>query len=82
MLLPSAIAAISGAPFADAIFADPGAGRGILVAVIAAISAFGTGNSLLLFAAESSPHSWRSAAILPPVFARDQRGWVRRSALC
>jgi len=69
MLLPSAIAANSGAPFADAIAPILGPLAGMLVAVIAAISAFGTGNSLLLFSAEVS----RTLAIardLPPVFRR------------
>jgi APA family basic amino acid/polyamine antiporter len=69
MLLPSAIAANSGAPFADAIAPILGPVAGMLVAVIAAISAFGTGNSLLLFSAEVS----RTLAIardLPPVFRK------------
>jgi APA family basic amino acid/polyamine antiporter len=54
MLLPSALAAKSGAPFADAIAPILGPIAGGLVAVIAAISAFGTANALLLFAAEIS----------------------------
>ena len=69
MLLPSAIAANSGAPFADAIAPILGPVAGMLVAAIAAISAFGTGNSLLLFSAEVS----RTLAIardLPPVFRK------------
>lgn len=69
MLLPSAIAAKSGAPFADAIAPILGPVAGMLVAAIAAISAFGTGNSLLLFSAEVS----RTLAIardLPPVFRK------------
>jgi APA family basic amino acid/polyamine antiporter len=41
----------------------------MLVAVIAAISAFGTGNSLLLFAAEVS-RTLAEARDLPPIFRR------------
>ncbi len=51
LLLPSAIAASSGAPFASAIAPILGNGAGAIVAVIAAISAFGTCNALLLLAA-------------------------------
>jgi APA family basic amino acid/polyamine antiporter len=69
MLLPSAMAATSGAPFADAISPILGSLAGILVAVIAAISAFGTGNSLLLFAAEVS-RTLADARDLPPIFRK------------
>jgi APA family basic amino acid/polyamine antiporter len=69
MLLPSAIAAKSGAPFADAIAPALGTAAGILVALIAAISAFGTGNALLLIAAESS-RTMAQARDLPRIFAR------------
>jgi basic amino acid/polyamine antiporter, APA family len=67
LLLPSAVAARSGAPFADAIAPILGPVAGMLVAVIAAISAFGTGNSLLLFSAEIS-RTLSEARDLPPIF--------------
>jgi APA family basic amino acid/polyamine antiporter len=69
MLLPSALAAKSSAPFADAIAPALGAVAGALVALIAAISAFGTGNALLLIAAESA-RTMASARDLPSTFAR------------
>jgi APA family basic amino acid/polyamine antiporter len=72
MLLPSAIAAKSGAPFADAVAPLLGSAAGILVAIIAAISAFGTANALLLIAAESA-RTMGEAGDLPPVFARANR---------
>jgi APA family basic amino acid/polyamine antiporter len=69
MLLPSAIAAKSGAPFADAIAPILGPVAGMFVAVIAAISAFGTANALLLFAAEIS-RTLAVAGDLPRVFRK------------
>jgi APA family basic amino acid/polyamine antiporter len=69
MLLPSAIAAKSGAPFADAIAPILGPVAGMVVAVIAAISAFGTANALLLFAAEIS-RTLAGARDLPAVFRK------------
>lgn len=72
MLLPSTLAAKSGAPFADAIAPLLGNAAGILVALIAAVSAFGTANSLLLCAAESS-RTMAQAKDLPPFFARANR---------
>jgi APA family basic amino acid/polyamine antiporter len=69
MLLPSVIAANSGAPFADAIAPLLGQVAGIFVALIAAVSAFGTANSLLLMAAETA-RTMGEAGDLPPVFAR------------
>jgi APA family basic amino acid/polyamine antiporter len=72
MLLPSAVAAKSGAPFADAIGPLLGNAAGILVALIAAISAFGTANSLLLVAAESS-RTMAEAGDLPSLFGRANR---------
>jgi APA family basic amino acid/polyamine antiporter len=71
-LLPSAVAAKSGAPFADAIAPLLGTAAGILVAVIAAISAFGTANALLLIAAESA-RTMGEAGDLPPIFAKANR---------
>lgn len=67
MLLPSVLAAKSNAPFADAIVPILGPIAGMLVAIIAAISAFGTANALLLFAAEIS-RTLAIAGDLPPVF--------------
>jgi len=69
MLLPSATAAKSGAPFADAIAPLLGPVAGIVVALIAAVSAFGTANSLLLMAAETG-RTMGEAGDLPPLFAR------------
>jgi APA family basic amino acid/polyamine antiporter len=80
MLLPSAIAAKSGAPFADAIEPLLGPAAGILVAIIAAVSAFGTANSLLLMAAETA-RTMGEAGDLPPVFARANRGGAPAGAL-
>jgi APA family basic amino acid/polyamine antiporter len=69
MLLPSAVAMTSGAPFADAIAPLLGAAAGIIVALIAAVSAFGTANSLLLVAAETA-RTMGEAGDLPRVFAK------------
>ena len=69
LLLPSAIAANSSAPFADAIAPILGNGAGALVAIIAAISAFGTCNALLLLSAEVG-RSIAGANDLPPLFRR------------
>ena len=69
LLLPSLVAANSGAPFADAIAPMLGSAAGILVALIAAVSAFGTANSLLLIAAEST-RTMGLAGDLPPAFRR------------
>ncbi len=68
-LLPSALAANSSAPFADAIAPILGPGAGALVAIIAAISAFGTCNALLLLSAEVG-RSLAVAGDLPPLFRR------------
>jgi APA family basic amino acid/polyamine antiporter len=72
MLLPSVVAAKSSAPFADAIAPALGTVAGALVALIAAISAFGTGNALLLIAAESA-RTMATAGDLPAAFARSNR---------
>ena len=72
LLLPSALAARSSAPFADAIGPILGSAAGILVALIAAVSAFGTQNSLLLFAAEVT-RTIAGARDLPPVFRKTNR---------
>lgn len=69
MLLPSAVAMKSGAPFADAIAPLLGGAAGMLVALIAAVSAFGTANSLLLVAAETA-RTMGEAGDLPRVFAK------------
>ena len=80
MLLPSAIAQKSGAPFADAIAPLLGATAGIFVAIIAAVSAFGTANSLLLMAAETA-RTMGQAGDLPPIFARPNRRGAPAGAL-
>lgn len=80
MLLPSATAAKSGAPFADAIAPLLGNAAGILVALIAAVSAFGTANSLLLVAAESS-RTMAQAGDLPSVFGRPNKVGAPAGAL-
>jgi basic amino acid/polyamine antiporter, APA family len=72
MLLPSAVAANSGAPFADAIAPILGGVAGIIVALIAAVSAFGTCNALLLLGAETG-RTIAGARDLPPVFRRTNR---------
>jgi APA family basic amino acid/polyamine antiporter len=69
LLLPSALAANSSAPFADAISPILGNGAGALVAIIAAISAFGTCNALLLLSSEVG-RSLSIAGDLPPFFRR------------
>ena len=80
LLLPSAIAAKSGAPFADAIAPTLGSVAGILVAAVAAISAFGTGNALLLIAAESA-RTMGQARDLPAVFTRSNRAGAPMGSL-
>lgn len=72
VLLPSAVAAASGAPFADAIAPILGSVAGMLVAGIAAISAFGTANALLLFAAEVG-RTMAEAGDLPVFFRKTNR---------
>jgi APA family basic amino acid/polyamine antiporter len=69
LLLPSLVAAKSGSPFADAIAPLLGSAAGMLVAAIAAVSAFGTANSLLLIAAETA-RTMARAGDLPPFVAR------------
>jgi len=80
MLLPSAIAANSGSPFADSISPLMGSAAGILVALIAAVSAFGTANSLMLMAAETA-RTIGQAGDLPPIFARPNKVGAPAGAL-
>jgi APA family basic amino acid/polyamine antiporter len=68
-LLPSAITAGSKAPFADAISPVLGPLAGTLVALIAAISAFGANNALVLSGAQVM-RSLADQCDLPPAFAR------------
>lgn len=75
MLLPSALARESTAPFADAIAPILGSGAGGLVALIAAISAFGTCNALLLLSAEVG-RSIAAAGDLPHLFSRTNAAGV------
>ncbi len=72
LLLPSIVAARSGAPFADAISPLLGAAAGMIVAIIAAVSAFGTANALLLVAAETT-RTMANAGDLPAIFGRANR---------
>ena len=69
LLLPSAVAAASGAPFADAVAPVLGGVAGAIVAIIAAISAFGTANALLLLSAEVG-RTLANAGDLPRLFGR------------
>ncbi len=75
MLLPSLIASKSSAPFADAIAPILGPTAGIMVAIVAAISAFGTCNALLLLSAEVG-RSVAGANDLPPLFRRTNAAGV------
>lgn len=79
-LLPSAQAAQSGAPFAEAIAPALGPLAGALVAIVAAISAFGTGNALLLGSIETM-RAIANAGDLPPAFARTNANGVATLAL-
>jgi basic amino acid/polyamine antiporter, APA family len=80
LLLPSAVTAKSGAPFADAIAPLLGSAAGMLVAIIAAVSAFGTANALLLIAAETS-RTMGQAGDLPRLFARSNKVGAPAGAL-
>lgn len=79
-LLPSALAAGSKAPFADAIAPVLGPAAGTLVALVAAISAFGANNALVLGSAEVM-RSLAKQGDLPPLFARTSAGGVPRAAI-
>lgn len=74
-LLPSSQAAQSSAPFADATAPLLGPIAGAFVAAIAAISAFGTCNALVLLSGEVA-RSIAAAGDLPPFFARTNRNGV------
>lgn len=80
LLIPSTAAGASSAPFADAIAPAFGPVAGTLVAVIAAISAFGTCNALLLLSAEVG-RSLAAAGDLPPSLARTNAAGVPTCAL-
>lgn len=80
LLLPSALAAQSSAPFADAIAPILGPRAGEVVAIIAAISAFGTCNALLLLSAEVG-QSIAGARDLPPLFRRTNSAGVPTGSL-
>jgi APA family basic amino acid/polyamine antiporter len=79
-LLPSAVAANSKAPFADATAPVLGPLAGTLVALIAAISAFGANNALVLGSAEVM-RSLASQGNLPPLFARTGPSGVPYAAI-
>lgn len=75
LLLPSALAAQSSAPFAAAIAPVLGSEAGATVALIAAISAFGTCNALLLLSAGVG-QSLAAAGDLPGWFGRTNAAGV------
>ena len=79
-LLPSAVAATSGAPFAEAIAPSLGAFSGMVVAAIAAVSALGTGNALVLAAVETM-RSIANAGDLPPAYRKTSSAGVATVAL-
>jgi APA family basic amino acid/polyamine antiporter len=79
-LLPSAVAAESKAPFADAISPVLGGAAGTVVALVAAISAFGANNALILCASQVM-RSIAGQGNLPPVFARTGATGVPHAAL-
>ena len=81
MLLSSVRAATSGAPFADAIAPILGHAAGAVVAAIAAVSAFGTANALLMLGAEVS-RTLARAGDLPPLFRRTNARGAPSGALC
>lgn len=79
-ILPSAVAATSKAPLADAIAPILGSAAGTIVALIAAISAFGANNALLLGCGEVT-HSLAKQGDLPRVFARTRANGVPGPAI-
>ena len=79
-LLPSAVAADSKAPFADAIAPVLGSIAGTLVALIAAISAFGANNALVLGSGEVM-RSLARQGDLPPLVGRTTAGGVPYAAV-
>lgn len=81
MLLPSVMAAKSSAPFADAIAPVLGDVAGAFVAAIAAVSAFGTCNALLLLSGEVA-RSMAVAGDMPPQFAKTNTVGVPVFGLC
>jgi APA family basic amino acid/polyamine antiporter len=80
LILPSAIAAQSEAPYADAIAPILGPIAGTLVALIAAISAFGANNALVLSVSQML-YSVARQGDLPPVLTRTNRNGVPYVAL-
>ncbi len=80
LLLPSAAAAGSGTPFADAIASILGPVAGAVVTAIAAVSAFGTANSLILFAAEVG-RTLAKADDLPRLFRNTNASGVPTGSL-
>lgn len=79
-LLPSATAAQSKAPFADAISPILGATTATLISIIVAISAFGANNALLLGGAEIL-HSIARQGDVPPLFRRTRANGVPAPAI-
>lgn len=72
LILPSALAARSSAPYADAIVPVLGPTAGIAVALMFAVSTFGTCGALLLIAAEVG-RSLAGARDLPAVFRKTNK---------
>lgn len=79
-LLPSAVAGHSNAPFADATAPALGPIAGAFVAIVAAISGLGAGNSLILLSAEVS-RAIANAGDLPASFARTNKSGVSPTSL-
>ena len=79
-LLPSAIAAASPTPIADAIAPSLGPSARTLVALVGAISALGTCNALILLAVETA-RALAFAGDLPKSFAETDRNGVARHGL-
>ncbi len=79
-LLPSAIAAASPTPIADAIAPSLGASARTVVALVGAVSAFGTCNALILLAVETA-RALAFAGDLPQSFAATDSNGVARHGL-
>lgn len=80
LILPSGVAAQSEAPYADAIAPILGPIAGTLVALIAAISAFGANNALILSVSQML-HSVARQGDMPPILAQTGNNGVPTVAL-
>ncbi len=72
LLLPPAVASVSGAPLADFISAHWGAGAGTAIALFAAISAFGALNGWILLQGEM-PWAMAEGGVFPRWLAKTSR---------